>query len=171
MRYWRAAFLAVVCGGATHPLPAQIQGFATGTAGLAFDLNQSIPGAGAGFAFVASAGVWVGRVQLGAEYGEHTRGSGRKATGYGLLLRLPAVTTGGLRPYLAAGLTEYRYRPAQGGKTHALGGSLGPGLWVGLGRSRAALIVETRLYTTFERFASIAGRDFTTVSTGLQVDW
>ena len=170
MRWWRTARLAGVCI-VTHPLAAQVRGFASGTAGVAFDLNQSIPGAGAGFAFVTSAGAWVGPVQLGAEYGEHTRGSSRKATGYGLLLRLPAVTTGAVRPYLAAGLAEYRYHPAQGGKSHAFGGSLGPGLWVGLGRTRAALVVETRLYTTFERFASIAGRDFTTLSTGLELDW
>ena len=171
MRWRRAGLLIGIWYSLSDPLVAQVRGFAAATAGAAFDLDQSIPGSGFGFAFVTSAGVWVRRIQLGVEYGQHTRGSSRKATEYGMLLRLPAVATGGLRPYLAGGLAEYRFDPAQGGTTNAFGGSLGPGVWVRLGRTRVALLVEARFHTTFEQLASIAGRDFATVSTGLQVDW
>jgi hypothetical protein len=156
---------ALVAGG----VRAQVPVFVTTSAGAAIDIDETDPVTGGGFAFLGGAGLHFPRVAFGAEFGQHSLGHDRKAKQYGLFVRLPAVTTGRVRPYLVVGVADYRYSPATGRRTRALGGSLGPGVAFRVATPRAAINIETRFHSSFDQIGTISSQDFVGVTMGLDL--
>jgi hypothetical protein len=76
-----------------------------------------------------------------------------------------------VEPYLLLGLGVYRYSPATGSRSHAVGGSVGPGLAFTIARSRARVLFESRFHSALDRIGTIAGEEFVTVAAGLEFAW
>jgi hypothetical protein len=160
-----AGFLAL----GPRALHAQVPVFVTGSAGGAVDIDQTDPVTGGGFAFLSGVGLRFARVMFGAEFGQHSLGHDRKAKQYGGFLRLPAVTRGRVRPYLVAGVADYRYSPATGRRSQALGGSIGPGIAFSLLSPHAFVNLETRFHTAFDQIGAISSQDFVAITLGLDL--
>lgn len=154
-------FLAPPQAGAQVPLEV------TGAAGASFDLDDRNPESGGGFSFLTGIGVRLSRLTVGAEFGQHTTGNDRKAKQYGVFVRLPAVTEGRVRPYFVLGIADYRYSPAFGGRTHAVGGSVGPGLQLAVASTHVHLLLEARFHTSFDRIGTISSQEYLGVGAGL----
>ncbi|MBK7714781.1 MAG: hypothetical protein IPI38_05095 [Gemmatimonadetes bacterium] len=159
------ALLLAVPAGAS----AQVPLVASGMAGVSFDLDDRDPVSGGGFSFLTQVGVALSRIEFGAEVGQHQLGSDRKASQYGAFLRFTAPALRRAVPYLVAGLAQYRYSPAGSGTSHALGGSLGPGVRLRLDEAHLSLLLEARFHTSFERMRVISSQDFIAVSAGLRL--
>lgn len=147
--------------------PAQVPLEITGTAGATFDVDDRDPESGGGFSFLTGIGLRLPRLTLGAEFGQHTVGNDRKAKQYGAFVRVPATTEGRVRPYFVLGIADYRYSPAFGGRTHAIGGSVGPGLRLSVVPSRIHLLLEARFHTSFDGIGTISSQEYLGVSAGL----
>ncbi len=162
-----------LCLGLVLGLPAgaaaQLPLVATGMAGVSFDIDDRDPVSGGGFSFLSEVGLAYPRIEFGAEVGQHRLGNDRKAGQYGAFIRFTAPASRRAVPYLVAGLAQYRYTPAGSGSTHALGGSLGPGVRLGLDQGHLALVLEARFHTSFERARVISSQDFIAVSAGLRL--
>ncbi|HMV33447.1 MAG TPA: hypothetical protein PKA50_15115 [Gemmatimonadales bacterium] len=148
---------------------AQLPLVASGMAGVSFDIDDRDPVSGGGFSFLTEAGLAYARIEFGAEVGQHNLGNDRKAKQYGAFVRFTAPASRRAVPYLVAGLAQYRYSPAGSGSTHALGGSLGPGVRLGLDEGHLALLLEARFHTSFERARVISSQDFIAVAAGLRL--
>jgi hypothetical protein len=148
---------------------AQIPLFVTGSVGASYDVDDRDPRAGGGFAYLTGVGLWFPRVAFGAEFGQHALGGDRKTKQYGAFVRFPATSGGRVRPFFVAGLADYRYTPASGGKSHALGANVGPGVTVALASERASLLLEARFHASFDRIAAISSQEFLSIMLGLQL--
>jgi len=152
-----------------RPAHAQLPLFIAGFAGAAFDIGGDTPNSGGGFGYQGQIGARVGRVVLAGEYGHHAMGQNRKAQAFGAVVRLPAVSTGAVRPYFVAGIAEYKYAPVIGGKSRALGGSAGLGAFFTFRSERVGALLEARYHSAFTGLGSLSSRDFTAVLAGLQI--
>lgn len=148
---------------------AQIPLFVTGAVGGSFDIDDRDPLSGGGFAYLTGIGLRFPRVAFGAEFGQHALGGDRKARQYGGFTRFPATSGGRVRPFFVAGLADYRYSPAAGRRSHALGGSVGPGLAIALLSDRASVQLEARFRASFDRIAAISSQEFLSIMMGLEV--
>ncbi len=165
----RLALLVGLAFAAPETAVAQLPLVASGMAGVSFDINDDDPVSGAGFSFLAEVGLAYSRIEFGAEAGQHNLGRDRKARQYGAFVRFTAPALRRVVPYLVAGLAQYRFSPAGSGSSHALGGSLGPGVRFGLDQAHLALLLEARFHTSFERARVISSQDFVSVSAGLRL--
>ncbi len=152
-----------------RPLAAQLPLFVAATAGAGFDVGNNSPTSGGGFAYQAEVGLHFHRLTVGGEYGHHEIGGGRSARFIGAFARLPASTTGPVRPYLVLGFGDYRYTPNLTGNSRAFGGNAGLGAYIPVGGERAAIILEARYHSAFEGMGSISAREFASVGAGLQL--
>jgi hypothetical protein len=150
-------------------LDAQLPVFAAGFAGAAFDVGRTSPASDGGFSYQAELGFRVRRIMLGAELAQHRIGGGRQARFIGGFLRVPAASSGRVRPYFVAGFGDYRYSPSAAGKTRSLGGNAGLGVLFQLGSERASLVIEARYHSAFDGVGSISAREFASVEAGLQL--
>ncbi len=151
------------------PLPAagQVPVVVTGAAGATFDIDDRDPESGGGFSVLTGIGLRLSRLTIGAEFGRHSVGNDRKARQYGAFVRLPARTSGRVRPYFVLGLADYRYSPAFGGKTHAIGGSVGPGVLLSVASSHVHLLLEARFHTSFDRIGTISSQEYLGITAGV----
>jgi hypothetical protein len=162
--------LAVVFFAVLAPrLEAQVPLFVTGSGGASFDVDDRDPQTGGGLGFLAGIGVRLPRIAFGAEFGQHSLGQDRKAKQYGAFLRAPALSGGRVRPYLVAGVADYRYSPAVGNRTSALGGSIGPGLMFSLLSNQASVVLEARYHASFDRIGTISSQEFVSITLGLDL--
>ena len=161
--------LALLLGLLPAGVCAQVPLFVTGSAGAAIDIDQTDPVTGGGFAFLAGIGLRYPRFSFGAEFAQHSLGHDRKAKQYGVFGRLPAVTAGAVRPYLVIGVADYRYSPTSGRRTHALGGSLGPGVAFRVLSQRVGIVIETRFHSSFDQIGTISSQDFVGITVGLDL--
>lgn len=150
-----------------RPATGQVAVVVTGAAGASFDIDDRDPETGGGFSFLTGIGLRLSRVSFGAEFGQHAVGQDRKAKQYGVFVRLPATTGGRAEPYFVLGVADYRYSPATGGKTHSLGGSVGPGVFVNVAKSPVRVLFEARFHTSFDRISTISSQDYVAISAGL----
>jgi hypothetical protein len=162
-----ALVLTLLIPGLARPGLGQVAVIATGAAGASFDIDDRDPETGGGFSFLTGFGLRLSRVSFGAEFGQHAVGQDRKAKQYGVFVRLPATTGGRAEPYFVLGVADYRYSPAAGGKTHSLGGSVGPGVFVNVARSPVRVLFEARFHTSFDRISTISSQDYVAISAGL----
>ena len=160
-----ALLLAAFAGG----LGAQVPLVVHGLGGIAVDIDDQDAASGAGFSLLTGVGIRLRTLEFGGEFGHQSLGDDRKAKQYGGWLRVFAPGRGGLRAYLVAGIANYRYSPATGSRSQAMGGSIGPGLLLRLGDPRAALLLEARFHSGFDRLGVIASQEFLTVSAGLRL--
>ena len=165
----RISALALLVGLLPGGAGAQMPVFVSGSAGAAVDIDETDPVTGSGFAFLAGIGLRFPRFAIGAEFGQHSLGHDRKAKQYGVFGRLPAVTTGRVRPYLVIGVADYRYSPTTGRRTHALGGSLGPGIALSVLAPRVGIIIETRFHSGFDQTGTLSSQDFVGITMGLDL--
>lgn len=163
-----ALFLLLVAAGA-RPLSAQLPLFVAGFGGAAFDIGSDAPNNGGGFGYQAQLGARIGRIVVAGEYGHHTMGQDRKAQLFGVMIRLPAITTGAVRPYFVAGFAEYKYAPVLAGKRTSLGGSAGIGAFFTFGSERIGALLEARYHSAFTGLGSLSSREFAGVVAGLQI--
>jgi hypothetical protein len=154
---------------AAPPIHAQVPLFVAGFAGAAFDVGSDAPNAGGGFGYQGEVGARLGGLVLAGEYGHFVTGQDHKAQLFGAVVRLPAVSTGAVRPYLIAGLGEYKYAPVIGGKSRALGGSAGLGAFFTFGSERVGGLLEARFHSAFTGLGSLSSREFAAVLAGLQI--
>lgn len=150
-----------------RPVAGQSAVVLTGVAGASFDIDDRDPETGGGFSFLTGIGLRLSRVSFGAEFGQHAVGQDRKAKQYGVFVRLPATTGGRVEPYFVLGVADYRYSPAAGGKTHSLGGSVGPGVLLNVASSPVRILFEVRFHTSFDRISTISSQDYVAVGAGL----
>jgi hypothetical protein len=154
---------------APDPLAGQVPLVLTGSMGATFDIGDNGPASGGGFSYHTGIGLRLSRLTLGAEFGQHGLGDDRKAKQYGAFLRFPAMTAGRARPYLVVGVADYRFTPVPAGRTHSLGGSVGPGVLVALASRRVHLVLEARFHTSFDQIGTLSSQEFLGVSAGLGV--
>jgi hypothetical protein len=152
-----------------RPGAAQLPLFVSGAVGGSYDIDDRDPETGGGFGFLTGVGLRFKQVAFGAEFGQHALGGDRKARQYGAFVRLPASSGGPVRPYLVAGVADYRYSPSTGSKRHALGGSVGPGATFALGSWHASAILEARFHSSFDQLAAVSSQEFLSVMVGLQL--
>lgn len=143
--------------------------FVAGLAGAGFSLNDIGPGTGGGFGAQGALGVGLRGLSLGGEVAEHRLGYDRKVRILGGFVRLSALGTGPVQPYLALGVGAYRYTPGAGGGSTSLGGSIGPGALFRLGVPRVSLLLEARLHTDLDGVAQVSTQEFLGVLGGVQV--
>lgn len=150
-------------------LHGQVRFMAAGMAGAGFSLNDIGPGTGGGFGYQGAVGVVLRRFTIGGEVGEHSLGFDRKARIIGGFLRFSGFGSGRIQPYFVLGVGGYRYAPASGASSTAIGGSLGPGARFQLGSPRVSLLLEARLHTDLEGARQVSIQEFLTVMGGFQI--
>ncbi len=166
----KAGSLVLALAGAfAPPVVAQWRGFLSSSAGIAVSTSNDTPGGnGAGFAVQAQGGLWLSRVAIGGEVGQHATGRDRKIKMFGAFLRVPAMTPGPVRPYLVTGLGAYRYGPDSGNRRTSIGGSVGPGALFRLG-GPLSLLLEARFHATFDRQPGLNTQQFFSVLGGAEL--
>lgn len=169
LRRWFLTLALVPLAVEASPLAAQLPVFVIGSAGASFDVDERDPVGGGGFAFVTGAGLRFRRIAFGAEFGQHTLGGDRKARQYGAFLRLAATSGRRIDPYFVLGVADYRYSPATGTRTRAMGGSLGPGVGLALIDPNVRVVLEGRYHTSLDRIGTISSQEFVAVSLGIEL--
>jgi hypothetical protein len=167
---WPALLLFVTAAVAIPAgLRAQMALVGHGQGGVSVDIDDQDAASGAGFSFLTGLGIRLRTVEFGGEFGHHMLGRDRKAKQYGGWLRVFAPGRGGVRAFLVVGVANYRYSPATGSRTQAMGGSIGPGVLFPLGDPRAGVFLEARFHSGFDRLGVIASQEFLSLTAGLRL--
>lgn len=170
---WSGGLLVAALGVAlASPAQGQLRGFVNGAGGTSISTSDDLPeGNGAGFAAQGEVGVWLSRIGIGAEVGQHQTGSDRKVKIFGAFLRLPSFTTGTVRPYLVTGIGGYRFSVADAGSRTSVGASVGPGALFRLRGSPLSFLLEARFHATFDRQPGLNSQQFFAVLGGAELRW
>lgn len=152
-------------------LAAQLPIFVTGTAGGAFNTDENTPeGTGGGFAWLAQAGLRLAHVSLGGEYATYRTGRGAKTKVFGGFARFPTnLGESTIQLYLTVGLGVYQFSPSNAKSSSTAGGSIGPGVSLGLPSTPLAFMAEVRFHSTFDKLPRINSQQYLGVLGGVEL--
>ncbi|HWA59042.1 MAG TPA: hypothetical protein VG692_17440 [Gemmatimonadales bacterium] len=164
------AFVFLLAGLPASAL-AQLPGFVAGFGGGTFNTETNAPeGTSGGFAYQAQAGVRLAHVHFGAEFGSYTTARNAKSQIFGAFARFPSyIGQSEAQIFLGIGLGVYRFDPISGKHSTTAGGSIGPGVSIGLKGVPLAVLAEVRFHSTFDKLPRINGQEFIAALGGLEL--
>jgi hypothetical protein len=168
-RTWALALLLV--GLLPAGLAAQLPVFVSGTAGGAFNTDENTPGGtSGGFAYQTQLGLRLAHVAFGGEYASYSTGADVTSRVFGGFVRFPSyLGDSPTQIYLALGLGVYRFSPSAGKGSTTAGGSLGPGVSIGLRNVPVAFVAEVRFHSTFDKLPRINNQQYIAVLGGAEL--